>query len=155
MKSLVLFTCTLCLFAGCEYYTEPPADATADSAMPEGYCDDLTGSWQMVSMTVTTADSIFTLDETQTPTLKVLNESHWMFIRQSSDEFIFAQGGPYRLEDGVYTEVVAYSAEPENINQEYVFECELIDDAWYHKGDLGGMFVDEIWQRVTPTDEAM
>ncbi|MFK7847201.1 MAG: hypothetical protein AB8G77_18000 [Rhodothermales bacterium] len=127
----------------------PVAEAVS---YPEGYCHDLSGSWEMVSMTVTTADSIYTQDQTEIPTLKVINDNHWMFIRQSADEFIFAQGGRYNLEGGKYTEIVEYSAEPENINQEYVFECEIIDDSWYHKGDLGSMFVDEIWQRVDVGD---
>lgn len=139
------------VLTGCEY--DP--DTAAASDHPEGYCDDLSGSWEMVSMTVTTADTTYTQDESEIPTLKVLNDTHWMFIRQSADEFVFAQGGRYRLEDGVYTEIVDYSAEPGNIGQEYVFECRLEGDSlWYHKGDLGSLAVDEVWRRVE-SEQAM
>ena len=154
MKGYGITALLLLLLLGCEYTDSdiPPA-AVAEETHPDGYCDDLSGSWEMVSMTVTTTDSIYTQDQTQIPTLKVLNGTHWMFIRQSAEEFIFAQGGQYRLEDGVYTEIVDYSAEPGNISNEYVFECELIDDSWYHRGDLGNMFVDEVWQRVEVSEE--
>ena len=146
----------LLLLLGCEYAdSDTPPAAVADVAYPEGYCNDLSGSWEMVSMTVTTADTIYTQDQSQIPTLKVINDTHWMFIRQSAEEFIFAQGGQYRLEDGKYTEIVDYSAEPGNISKEYTFECELLDDSWYHKGDLGNMFVDEVWQRVQLPEEAL
>ncbi len=152
--SLVLFSVCAFLIAGCIPTTTPP-DAVAEVVHPEGYCDDLSGSWEMVSMTVTTPDTIYTQDQSEVPTLKVLNDTHWMFIRQSAEAFVFAQGGRYALEDGKYTEIVEYSAEPGNIDQAYAFECELLDDSWYHRGDLGGTFVDEIWQRVEAEEEAM
>ncbi len=129
-SSLLCLFCLSLLSFGCEN-SAPEVPPVAEAiTYPEGYCHDLSGSWEMVSMTVTTADSIYTQDQTEIPTLKVINDTHWMFIRQSADEFIFAQGGPYHLENGQYTEIVGYSAEPENINQEYVIESELIDDSW-------------------------
>ena len=107
-------------------------------------------------MEVTTPDSTYEQDYTEVPTLKILNRSHWMFIRQSAETFIFAQGGPYTLEDGVYTEIVGYSADPNNVGKEYVFECGLQGDSlWYHKGDLGGIYVDEVWRRVGGAEPAM
>ena len=99
--------------------------------------------------TVTTPDSIYTENETDTPTLKILNDTHWMFVRQTKDdEFVLARGGPYDLEDGVYTEVVGYSSVRGNVGTEYTFECQLVDGAWHHKGQVGDNLVDEIWDRV-------
>ena len=150
--SFLCFSCLLLFSFGCNINPSEMPPVVEAVTYPEGYCNDLNGSWEMVSMTVTTADSIYTQDQTEIPTLKIINDTHWMFIRQSADEFIFAQGGRYRLEEGKYIETVGYSAEPENINKEYVFDCEVIDDSWYHKGDLGSMFVDEIWQRISLDD---
>ena len=139
----------LLVFTGCQ----SEAVQQVAEALPVnsgGVCEDLSGSWEMISMTVTTPDTSYTQDETEIPTLKVLNETHWMFIRQSADEFVFAQGGPYHLEEGAYTEIVGYSAEPGNIDQEYSFNCRIEGDSlWYHEGNLGGgTYVDEIWRRV-------
>ena len=58
MKTRILLICVAFLCAGCEYYTSPPVDAEAGDGLPEGFCEDLSGSWEMVSMTVTTPDSI-------------------------------------------------------------------------------------------------
>ena len=132
---------------GCATGTTPD-QATAEN-VPEGYCDNLTGSWEMISMDVITPDSSYTQGAEEAPTLKILNDTHWMFIRQSSERFVFAQGGPFRLEEGKYIEEVGYSAEPGNVGREYVFECRLEGDSlWHHKGDLGGVIVDETWRRV-------
>ena len=163
--SLALFSVCAILISGCvptdtdtpsNAIAEVDADAAADATHPEGYCDDLSGSWQMTFRTVTTPDSIYTQAETDVPTLKVLNDTHWMFVRQTKDgDFVLARGGPYQLEDGVYTEIVGYSSLKGNVGTEYTFECQLLDDSWYHKGQVDDEVVDEIWERVVVDDEAM
>lgn len=153
MKSAIcLICCTLAVIGA--VHAQP--DLSSEALPGQETCTDLNGSWEMISMTVTTPDSVYTQDESEVPTLKILNDTHWMFIRQSAQEFVFAQGGTYRLEDGVYTEIVGYSAEPGNIGSEYVFECRLEGDSlWHHKGDLGSMFVDEVWRRVGEQKKGM
>lgn len=156
MKPILAFLICLLALLGCEADNlDQPSEALAATDYPEGFCYDLSGSWEMISMKVTTPDTSYAVDQLEQPTLKVLNETHWMFIRQSAEEFVFAQGGPYKIEDGAYTEIVGYSAEPGNIDQEYVFECRLEGDSlWHHRGDLGNMFVDEVWRRVE-SEESM
>jgi hypothetical protein len=144
----LFFFCAFLLSAsvGCAADTKPEQ---ATEQHPEGYCDNLNGSWEMISMNVTTADSSYTQGADEAPTLKILNDTHWMFIRQSAERFVFAQGGPFRLEEGKYYEEVGYSAEPGNVGNVYTFECRLEGDSlWHHKGDLGGIVVDETWRRV-------
>lgn len=139
---------------GCE---REPQEVAAMTEIPAGDTEagncPLEGSWEMVSMKMTTPDSTVTYDETEQPTLKILNASHWMFIRQSADRFIFAQGGHYTTDGQTYTEIVDYSADPNNIGNAYTFECRVEEDRWYHKGGLGNIQYDEVWRRVArPAD---
>lgn len=132
---------------------EAGVDASALRA-GDGPCPSLVGSWELVSI----ADSAPALsgefesdpNYQPAPTLKILNDTHWMFIRQSAEQFVHAQGGRYTLEPGgLYTENVAYSAIPENVGQSFEFECVLEGDSlWHHKGGQGDTRYDELWRRV-------
>lgn len=119
----------------------------------EGPCPSLVGSWELVSI----ADDAPALQGSDTDpvyqlakTLKILNETHWMFIRQLDDDLIHAQGGRYTLEPGgFYTESVGYSALPSNIGKNFTFECQLEGDSlWHHIGGLGDARYNEVWRRV-------
>ncbi len=155
MKRCLLMLSLTLILIGCEYTdSEVTGEAVAETMTEEGFCNDLSGSWVMMYRTVTTPDSIYTQKESDIPTLKILNDTHWMFVRQSNDdEFQMARGGPYKLENGVYTEIVGYSSVKGNVGTVYTFECQLIDDSWYHKGQVGDEIVDEIWERVEESDE--
>lgn len=157
LLSLILVAVALSLCA-CEEADDvtPAADAaTANGDPAESPCNDLTGSWELVSI-ASDAPALTGEFETdpnyeESPTLKILNDTHWMFIRQSSDRFIHAQGGRYRLDpaSGTYTEVVEYSALPNNIGREFTFDCHLEGDSiWHHVGGLGDSRYDETWRRV-------
>jgi len=127
---------------------EPASVASADP------CPSLNGSWVLVSI----ADDASALAGTfesdpayqEAPSLKIINDTHWMFIRQSSDTFIHAQGGRYSLErGGFYTEFVEYSAIPENVGQSFQFSCRLEGDSlWHHVGGQGDTRYIEVWRRV-------
>jgi len=141
---LALLVCAL--LVGCEDTTPLDSDASSN----EGACPSLVGSWELVSIDATSPAFDLDADYEEAPTLKILNDTHWMFIRQSSERFIFSQGGRYTLEDGAYTEIVGYSAFPNNIGNEYVFDCRIEGDStWHHVGGLGGdTRYREIWRRV-------
>ncbi|GIV62397.1 MAG: hypothetical protein KatS3mg044_1263 [Rhodothermaceae bacterium] len=131
--------------------TASPEDASAMDL--EDPCPSLVGSWELVSIE---EDSPALTGEFESdpnyqvaPTLKILNDTHWMFIRQSADNFIHAQGGRYTLHDGIYTEMVEYSAIPGNVGLDFTFECRLEGDSlWYHTGGLGDHRYQEVWRRV-------
>ncbi len=128
-------------------------EPAAESAV-EGPCPSLVGSWELVSIaeTALALSGDFESDPNyqEAPTLKILNETHWMFIRQSADQFVHSQGGRYSLEaGGFYTEYVEFSAIPENVGLDFRFECRLEGDSlWHHVGGQGDTRYDEIWRRV-------
>lgn len=117
-------------------------------------CPSVVGSWELISI----ADSSPALSGEfesdplyqEAPTLKILNETHWMFIRQTATSIIHAQGGRYAHDPaGRYTEYVEYSALPQNIGQEFEFECRLEGDSlWHHVGGQGDSRYNELWRRV-------
>ena len=117
-------------------------------------CPSLVGTWELVeireSAGALTGEFSSDPDYQEAPTLKLLNETHWMFIRQSADQFVHAQGGRYSLEPGgFYTEFVEYSAITANVGEQFSFECQLEGDSlWHHVGGIGDTRYDEIWRRV-------
>jgi hypothetical protein len=151
MKALATFPVALLATLALTNCQDSTEEAAAMASAEPDSCD-LVGSWEMVSMQVTAPDSVADYDESDTPTLKILNDTHWMFIRQSAERFVFAQGGRYELDGDTYTEIVEYSALPENIGQEYTFKCQVEGDTWLHEGGMSNIRYDEIWRRVTPPD---
>jgi len=119
-----------------------------------GICPSLVGSWELVSISESAAalTGEFESDPLyeEQPTLKILNDTHWMFIRQSAEGFVHAQGGRYTLEPGgFYTEMVEYSAIPQNVGEQFMFECEVVGDSvWHHVGGVNDNRYDEKWRRV-------
>ena len=151
---LVLFAFSACGDStGGDEAGAAPADAEA-AAVINDPCPSLVGSWELVFIAETAAalSGQFESDPDyqQAPTLKILNDTHWMFIRQSADEFVHSQGGRYSLgAGGFYTEYVEYSAIPENVGQSFSFECRLEGDSlWHHVGGQGDTRYDELWRRV-------
>jgi len=130
-----------------------PGDPEAARAVNDP-CPSLVGSWELVSIaeTAPALSGEFKSDPNyqESPTLKILNETHWMFIRQSAESSVHSQGGRYTLESGgFYTEYVEYSAIPENVGEQFRFECRLEGDSlWHHVGGQGDARYDEIWRRV-------
>ena len=155
MKALVRVLVIMLLIAGCAE-TEGPGDdmAAEEGAAPDEICPSVVGTWELVSIkeTASALSGEFDSDPDyqEAPTLKVLNETHWMFIRQAADIFVHAQGGRYSLErGGFYTEMVEYSAIPQNVGESFSFECTIEGDSlWYHTGGQGDNRYDEIWRRV-------
>lgn len=134
--------------------TEPEPEMASVAADEHGFCTSLVGSWELVAINESagalTGEFESDPDYQEAPTLKILNETHWMFIRQTADVFVHAQGGRYSLEPGgFYTEHVEYSAISQNVGESFSFECMLEGDSlWHHVGGQGDSRYDEVWRRV-------
>ncbi len=154
MKPTALFALLFAmLLNACAPVEDEPSEA-AMSPPAEDPCPSVVGSWELVkineSSLALTGDFASDPNYEESPTLKVINDTHWMFIRQNAEEFVHSQGGRYSLETGgFYTEYVEYSAIPENVGQSFTFECHLEGDSlWHHVGGQGDARYDEIWRRV-------
>ncbi len=157
--SIVLFASVLFFMTafGCADAPEGTAMENGEAEAANGgdnVCPSLVGSWELVRINESAGalSGDFESDPNyhEAPTLKVLNETHWMFIRQSADEFVHAQGGRYTLgAGGFYTEFVEYSAIPENVGAQFMFECAIVGDSiWHHVGGVSDSRYDEMWRRV-------
>ncbi len=152
-KLILLFWTLVLIVSGCAESSEEMETVEGGDMILE-VCPSLVGSWELVSIreTASALSGGFASDPfyQQAPTLKVLNETHWMFIRQNAEEFVHSQGGRYVLEPGgFYTEHVEYSAIPENIGESFSFECTLEGDSlWHHIGGQGDTRYDEVWRRI-------
>ncbi|MDE2826500.1 MAG: hypothetical protein OXL40_04200 [Bacteroidota bacterium] len=110
MNSRLLLTAAaiILLFTGCI-----PADQGASEEMGQtgpDDCPNLVGSWELVeireSAGALSGEFESDPDYQEAPTLKVVNSTHWMFIRQTAGSFVHAQGGRYTLDSlGQYTDV--------------------------------------------------
>ncbi len=158
MKAPTVFALTLLVlftFSACGGSSEgDSAGGDPEVARAVDPCKSLVGSWELVSIaeTAPALSGQFKSDPNyqESPTLKILNKTHWMFIRQSAESSVHSQGGRYTLESGgFYTEFVEYSAIPENVGEQFRFECRLEGDSlWHHVGGQGDTRYDEIWRRV-------
>ena len=159
MKTIrALLFATLLLMMNALGCAEAPEDGDTDAAAEESaadVCPSLVGSWELVeikeSAGALTGEFESDPNYQEAPTLKILNETHWMFIRQSANEFVHAQGGRYTLDPGgFYTEYVEFSAIPQNVGAQFMFQCELEGDSiWHHVGGLSDdNRYDEVWRRV-------
>lgn len=154
MKPTALFALLFAMLLSACAPVEEESSETAMSPPAEDPCPSVVGSWELVkineSSLALTGDFASDPNYEESPTLKVINGTHWMFIRQNAEEFVHSQGGRYSLETGgFYTEYVEYSAIPENIGQSFTFECHLEGDSlWHHVGGQGDARYDEIWRRV-------
>ena len=101
MNSRLLLTAAaiILLFSGCI-----PADQGASEEMGQmgpDHCPNLVGSWELVeireSAGALSGEFESDPDYQEAPTLKVVNSTHWMFIRQTAGSFVHAQGGGTRL----------------------------------------------------------
>lgn len=143
----------LLLLAACGG-AESDEEMATDAQAMEDLCPSVAGSWELIDIRdnalALSGDFESDPDYQEAPTLKILNDTHWMFIRQSADQFVHSQGGRYSLEaGGFYTEYVEYSAIAENVGQSFAFECRLEGDSlWHHVGGQGDTRYDEIWRRV-------
>lgn len=157
-----LLVLQLFVLSACQVPADEAVEDSGDSAVmaaaanvdtAAGSCPSLVGSWTLETIEETSPalTGAFESDPNYqiAPTLKILNDTHWMFIRQSADQFIFAQGGRYTLDNGKYVETVEYSAIPENVGISFEFECSLEGDTlWHHVGGLGDSRYNEVWRRV-------
>ncbi len=85
-------------------------------------------------------------------TVKVLNETHCAFGQTRAAGDIFAGGGRYEAEDGLYRETVTYHTMPELVGVTIPFRFRIEGDLWYHEGEVsaGGrrFHINEVWRRV-------
>ena len=151
-QNILLVVLLLALVAGCS--SEPAPDPEVLPASTASICPSLVGSWELVSIRESSealsGEFESDPDYQEAPTLKILNDSHWMFIRQTAEGMVHAQGGRYSLEaGGFYTEQVEYSAIPENVGEQFMFECEIVGDSvWHHVGGVNDTRYNEVWRRV-------
>ena len=158
MKTLttLLFAAAVVSLAviGCADAPDEYADAAEEADAGDSICPSLVGTWELVSIKESagalSGEFESDPDYQEAPTLKILNDTHWMFIRQSAGEFVHAQGGRYTLEaGGFYTEYVEYSAITQNVGQQFMFECSLEGDSiWHHAGGVNDLRYDEVWRRI-------
>jgi hypothetical protein len=108
----------------------------------------LVGTWQMIKYQGGPAHD--------PPNTKILNETHFAFGHLTRDGGVFAGGGRFEAEDGIYKELIEYHSIPELVGLTIKFQYHLEDDLWYHKGefDVGDRHyhIDEVWQRVEEID---
>ncbi len=106
------------------------------------------GSWEMIEAQ---GETLAIADPSLRPT-KVLDDTHFAFGSQRPDGTVWAGGGRYEWDHGVYTEFIVYHSLPELVGLTAIFNDRIEGDLWYHAGLIraGGrsVHVDEVWRRV-------
>ena len=84
-------------------------------------------------------------------TIKWLSDTRfqWAAINTQTKQFFGTGGGTYTLENGKYTEHIAFfSRDPKRVGMSVSFDYELKDSDWHHRGQsTTGNKIYEVWAR--------
>ena len=98
------------------------------------------GTWELILKKAIYTDTTMTFDISNLRELKIITDSHFVFVMQTADgkEFIGAGGGPYTYEDNTYTETYEFSSYLETlpIGKSIEFSARFEGDKFYQTGML-------------------
>ncbi|HYF70197.1 MAG TPA: hypothetical protein VD884_18785 [Ohtaekwangia sp.] len=113
------------------------SDATKNQDSPSV---DIEGTWQLVSSVQIQNDSTHTDDLSGQKMIKILNKTHFSFLRhdldsgKSASPVFVSGGGRYFFEDQKYTEHLEYCNFREWEGHEFDFEVKFIGDTLIQQG---------------------
>lgn len=111
------------------------------------------GTWELISETkIENSDTIFTPASKDQKMIKILNDSHFSFLRhdlnkgKDSTATFVAGGGSYSLKDNQYTEQLDYCNSREWEGNSFVFTVEIQNDTLIQSGreKIEGTGIDRI-----------
>jgi hypothetical protein len=112
------------------------------------------GTWRLLSETkIEKGDTTFTPASDQLPMIKVINDSHFTFLRHdlqqgkdSTNSFFSAGGGRYELKGDQYTEYLEYCSAREWENNTFHFTVKVIGDTLVQQGEekVAGTDIDRV-----------
>ena len=99
----------------------------------------LVGTWQLLSGTLIEKGDTSVTDYTKNVSfIKIINESHFAFLKHSTDKGSAANydsgGGRYTLRDSTYTEHLEYCNEREWEGHDFIFTVSLKNDTLVQRG---------------------
>lgn len=115
--------------------------------------NELEGTWRMVSQELVYPDSVVEQSDQWEKGYKILNSTHFTWVRESEDgSEILAGGGryEYRPEEGVYVEHIEFHSDASFRGESIEFTAQVKGDTWVHVGELDDFKLREVWRRVDP-----
>jgi hypothetical protein len=143
IKPLLLVTFVATAFYSCT--TRQPAESSA--GLP------IEGTWQLLSETkIEIGDTTFTPASKDIPMVKVLNKTHFTFLRhdllkgKDSTALFVAGGGRYELRGDQYTEHLEYCSARDWENNDFHFTVTIEGDTLVQQGQekVEGTDIDRI-----------
>jgi len=111
-------------------------------------CGGLCGTWELVSVKWARTDGTSGEDtKADTPSMKVINHTHFSLTRKNADEFA-GHAGRYTLEGDSYTEHIQQASNRYIVGQSFTFKSEVIGDTWRISGSVEDLKLEEVWRRV-------
>ncbi len=142
------------LLAGCaenQDATSAQPSPTTGERTADSTCN-LVGAWEPVSLRFTDPDgTVRDVEIGDPPGLKILSESHWVFVEEGSGEQgpTSGGGGTYMVEGSTYTEHVDYHGATSFVGEDIAFDCRTDDGRWYQSGELpDGTYLEEVYRRL-------
>jgi hypothetical protein len=114
------------------------AGVSCESTAPKD--NSITGTWELLSETkIENGDTVFKPASKDQRMLKIINSSHFAFLRHSLDpekdstDYV-AGGGTYSLAGNVYTEHLQFFIQREWENHDFTFTIEIQNDTLIQQG---------------------
>ncbi|BBN81699.1 hypothetical protein PA25_16840 [Pseudoalteromonas sp. A25] len=109
----------------------------------------LLGTWQFVKGKYATDDGYVTAESPNLSSVKVISASHFSYITQKNGQFLYAGGGPYKLDNSHFIETFAYGNVPSLLGKTMAFSYKIEGELWHHTLHENGKLVEsEIWKKI-------
>ncbi|CAH9058379.1 hypothetical protein PSECIP111854_02190 [Pseudoalteromonas sp. CIP111854] len=110
----------------------------------------LLGTWQFVEGKYATQSGYVSAKAPSLSSVKVISPTHFSYITQKDGAFLYAGGGPYKLDDKYFYETFAYGNVPSLQGKTMAFNYKIEGQLWHHTLHENGKLVEaEIWERVS------
>jgi hypothetical protein len=112
------------------------------------------GTWEYVEGKYATEAGYVSATAPELTSVKIVSENHFSYITQKKGKFLYAGGGPYKLENNHFIETVAYGNVESLLGKTMAFSYKIEGDLWHHTLHENGKLVEsEIWKRVNTSQK--
>ncbi|WP_238937609.1 hypothetical protein [Pseudoalteromonas sp. S16_S37] len=119
----------------------------------DAQANPLLGTWQFVEGKYATENGYVTAKSPNMTSVKIISPTHFRYITQQNGQFLYAGGGPYKIDKTHFYETFAYGNVPSLLGKTMAFTYKIEGQLWHHTLHENGKLVEtEIWEKINSTN---